>query len=126
MEDLLSQALVLTAIGMGMTFVAIGTLVLGMYLMTALIKGGRSEAAEVPAEPPSVPEIVAPDYPAGRDARQVAAAAAVAVALAEAAAEEAATPPRAPVTEVAVGGWNAYVRGRHLSRRLHHDLRRTS
>ncbi|MBN1877368.1 MAG: OadG family protein [Anaerolineae bacterium] len=38
MENLLIQALQLTVIGMGMTFGAIGALVGGMYLMTALVR----------------------------------------------------------------------------------------
>jgi len=37
MTTLLNQALILTVIGMGMTFAALGLLVLGMYAMTALI-----------------------------------------------------------------------------------------
>ncbi len=37
MTTLLNQALILTLVGMGMTFAALGLLVLGMYAMTALI-----------------------------------------------------------------------------------------
>jgi len=37
MTTLLNQALILTLVGMGMTFGAIGLLVLGMYALTALI-----------------------------------------------------------------------------------------
>jgi sodium pump decarboxylase gamma subunit len=54
MTTLLNQALVLTLIGMGMTFGALGLLVLGMYAMTALItdKPRRETASteEAPAE----------------------------------------------------------------------------
>ncbi|HOU14430.1 MAG TPA: OadG family protein [Anaerolineae bacterium] len=46
MTTLLNQALILTLIGMGMTFAALGLLVLGMYAMTAFItdKPRRKEA----------------------------------------------------------------------------------
>jgi sodium pump decarboxylase gamma subunit len=46
MTTLLNQALILTLVGMGMTFAALGLLVLGMYAMTAFItdKPRRKEA----------------------------------------------------------------------------------
>lgn len=54
MTTLLNQALILTLVGMGMTFAALGLLVLGMYAMTALItdepRRKTAPAEEVPAE----------------------------------------------------------------------------
>jgi Na+-transporting methylmalonyl-CoA/oxaloacetate decarboxylase gamma subunit len=54
MTTLLNQALILTLIGMGMTFGALGLLVLGMYAMTALItekpRRKKVPAEEAPAE----------------------------------------------------------------------------
>lgn len=53
MTTLLNQALVLTLIGMGMTFGALGLLVLGMYAMTALItdKPRRKKTSAEEAQP---------------------------------------------------------------------------
>jgi Na+-transporting methylmalonyl-CoA/oxaloacetate decarboxylase gamma subunit len=102
MTTLLNQALVLTLIGMGMTFGALGLLVLGMYAMTALItdKPRRETASteEAPAEEALVTRVadvvlhlaaaasqpsteVEADRPRDED-REYAAAAAVALALA--------------------------------------------
>jgi Na+-transporting methylmalonyl-CoA/oxaloacetate decarboxylase gamma subunit len=54
MTTLLNQALILTLVGMGMTFAALGLLVLGMYAMTALItdepRRKTAPAEESPAE----------------------------------------------------------------------------
>ena len=54
MTTLLNQALILTLVGMGMTFAALGLLVLGMYAMTALItdepRRKTAPAEEVPTE----------------------------------------------------------------------------
>ena len=54
MTTLLNQALILTLVGMGMTFAALGLLVLGMYAMTALItdepRRKTTPAEESPAE----------------------------------------------------------------------------
>ncbi|MBN2389196.1 MAG: OadG family protein [Anaerolineae bacterium] len=52
MTTLLNQALVLTLIGMGMTFGALGLLVLGMYAMTALITDRPRRKRTATEEPP--------------------------------------------------------------------------
>jgi len=98
MTTLLNQALVLTLIGMGMTFAALGLLVLGMYAMTALItdepRRKKASPEESPAEGALVTQVAdvalhlttaanLPDVAAvaGED-RERAAAAAVTLALA--------------------------------------------
>jgi len=52
MTDLLNQALILTLIGMGMTFGALGLLVLGMYAMTALINDNPRRKKKATEEAP--------------------------------------------------------------------------
>ncbi len=51
MTESLLQALQLTVVGMGMTFAAIGTLVVGMYLLTALTQKSEKAAPEPPPTP---------------------------------------------------------------------------
>ena len=98
MTTLLNQALVLTLIGMGMTFAALGLLVLGMYAMTALItdepRRKKAPAEEAPVEGTLVTQVAdvvlhlaaaanPPDVKAEAvEDRERAAAAAVALALA--------------------------------------------
>jgi Na+-transporting methylmalonyl-CoA/oxaloacetate decarboxylase gamma subunit len=98
MTTLLNQALILTLIGMGMTFAALGLLVLGMYAMTALIKDEprrkKVPAEEAPVEGTLVTQVAdvvlhlattanLPDVEAeAAEDRERAAAAAVALALA--------------------------------------------
>ena len=115
MTESLSQALQLTAYGMGMTFAAIGALVLGMYAMTLFIKDKEEEAAAAPVSASESAPVPSEDAAFG--GRRRAAAAAVAVALAQTA--QAAKPAAA-----ATGTWSAYIRGQHLSQRQQHDLRR--
>lgn len=129
---LLSQTLMLTLLGMGMTFAALGVLVLGMYAMTALIKD-KPVAKEVLPEAASVIEPKPVE-----DQRPLVAAAAVAVALTEqaaparytaaaaavAAAVATATPHRQFMPGNADSTWNAYVRGRTLALRNFYNARR--
>lgn len=132
-------ALQLTAVGMGMTFLAIGALTLGMYAMTRLTREKVAETAES-AVPETVPDTAvaslaswaATDRSGGGDSvtgspdddrRRQAAAAAVAVALAQTAGPKARQ--GAPQLKSRAGGgdaWTYYVRGLHLSRRARHDL----
>jgi len=61
MTTLLNQALILTLVGMGMTFAALGLLVLGMYAMTALItdepRRKKAPAEEAPVEEKLVTQV---------------------------------------------------------------------
>ncbi|HQE92912.1 MAG TPA: OadG family protein [Anaerolineae bacterium] len=61
MTTLLNQALILTLVGMGMTFGALGLLVLGMYAMTALItdkpRRQKPPRAAAPAEETLVTQV---------------------------------------------------------------------
>jgi Na+-transporting methylmalonyl-CoA/oxaloacetate decarboxylase gamma subunit len=114
MSDLLSQALWFTLVGMGMTFAAIGALVLGMYLLTYLFPERSQEEAEVPAPPTEVEE----EKGAAREAerRRLAAVAAAAVAVAQAS--------TAPSADEGAGGavdqWRSFVRSQHLTHRTPH------
>jgi len=121
MSELLSQALTLTLVGMGMTFAAIGILVLGMYALTTFLSDG--DESEESQETPSAVEA-----PAEQAALQVdvgryhAAAAAVAVALAQAAdTYQAKRPERAASGDA----WTAHVRATQLARRAYYNSRRT-
>ncbi|MCD4739502.1 MAG: OadG family protein, partial [Anaerolineae bacterium] len=51
MSELLTEALGLTVVGMGMTFAALGTLVLGMYLLTMLTVEKKPAVKEESAAP---------------------------------------------------------------------------
>ena len=114
MNELLRQALWLTVVGMGMTFAAIGTLVVGMYALTALT-ADKEEAA--PAE-----EQVRVETPAQTQAADDvyrAAAAAVAVAIAQAH-----TISRTRAERGTLSPWTSHVRRDHVSQRA--NVRRRS
>ncbi len=118
MGELLSQALNLTLVGMGMTFAAIGVLVAGMYALTTFL-ADEEEAEEMPEVAEAPAEQAALQLDVGR---YHAAAAAVAVALAQAAD----TAQMKQQSRTVVGeSWTAHVRTKQLARREHHDLRRT-
>lgn len=104
--ELLKQALLLTVIGMGMTFTAIGALVLGMYALGST-RSRKAQAAAAAAEP----EAVATEALPATDARYIAAAAAVAVARAQVV--RAPRQPGAAPTDQ----WRSFVRNRQLARR---------
>jgi len=146
MTTLLNQALILTLVGMGMTFAALGLLVLGMYAMTALItdepRRKKAPAEEAPAEEVLVTQAAnvilhlaaarQSDVVAGE--RELAAATAVALALALEA-DTLDTRYRAAATAVAMAmasgdaapastnaaaapdAWNMHVRSQHLTQR---------
>ncbi|MBN1921259.1 MAG: OadG family protein [Anaerolineae bacterium] len=113
--ELLRQALVLTAIGMGMTFAAIGALVLGMYVLGGLKPRKSSEAvAAVEESAASGAATLSPapaTLPDTEDARTLAAVAAVAVARAQSV-----RATRSPAN-VAPDQWRSHVRSRHLNQR---------
>jgi sodium pump decarboxylase gamma subunit len=105
----LTQALRYTLIGMGMTFGAIGALVLGMYLLTAVAGRKKKEKSEV-ADAPTSPK-VAPIAETRDEARALAAAAAVAVAVSQATERQGIPEP------TGTGQWRRYVRHHHLEQR---------
>ncbi len=146
MTTLLNQALLLTLVGMGMTFAAIGLLVLGMYAMTALIKDTRPEARKAvvikvernlqsEATAKQISKAVFPgvtitpeksddrdtNNTRSHDGRYRAAAVAVAVALAAQSASTTAQQANVALAD----SWNAFVRGRHLAQRQRYYARRT-
>ncbi|MDY0019750.1 MAG: OadG family protein [Anaerolineae bacterium] len=102
MSDLLRQALWYTVIGMGITFLSLGALAVGMYVLTAL-PTGKKKAEEPPTE------VAAPQA----DDRYLAAAAAVSVALAQAQVIR-------PTARATSNPWSAYVRSYHLAQRSQH------
>ena len=128
MDELLSQALLLTLVGMGMTFAAIGVLVASMYALTTFL--ADEEAKESPETPAAV---AVPDgetvlqvdvgrHHARYRARYRAAAAAVAVALAQATdTYQAKRLDRATTGE----SWTAHVRATQLARREYYNSRQT-
>ncbi len=139
MNILLEQALVLTVVGMGMTFVAIGLLVVGMYAMTALIKDKaliKNKADEIAAvdeiELLEAPVAQQPAFAIDPGHPQIAAAAAVAAMLAEyngkaqaaAAAVAVAWATQSAAPSTAPSAWNVTRRGQQLAQRKYHDLRR--
>ncbi|MEA3309558.1 MAG: OadG family protein [Chloroflexota bacterium] len=85
MSELLTEALGLTLVGMGMTFAALGTLVLGMYLLTMLTAEEKPAVKEKNAAPS--PAAAGPSVSTA-DERYLAAVAAVAVAVAQAATKQ--------------------------------------
>ena len=108
--ELLKQALWLTLIGMGMTFAAIGALVLGMYALGSIQP--RKAAGEAMAEEAeAAPAAAASAALSTAEARYQAAAAAVAVARAQA------RPEVWRPADVPVDQWRAYVRHQQLLRR---------
>lgn len=119
MSEPLTQALYLTAIGMGMTFIAIGTLAGGMFLMTLLIKDKKTSAKAASKETKNaVVEPVALEDPD----RAIAAAAAVAIAIAQntTRAQKARTASKSGPTS----NWNNYVRASRFSQRQQYSQRR--
>ena len=126
MTELLKQALILTGWGMGMTFLSIGALVVGMYLMTTLIRDKKNvnlaSALEFDEKTEESPNNIDHFTEENEDRKQInddkylAAAAAVAVALAV---------PRESETHhgnsseiyTASAAWDHYTRGRHVSQR---------
>ncbi len=129
MSDVLSQALWLTVIGMGMTFLSIGALVGGIYLLMYLTRTKERVPSTLPAElatsgteplPVGQPATEVPDAESRR--RSVAAAVAVAMALAA----DLPTAPMADSRSMTTGSWNTYVRALHLSSRSHYMSRRRS
>ena len=110
MSELLKQALWLTGVGMSMTFVSIGLLVLGMYALTALFpeKKEQPPAAAQPVAGPVMQEPVSAD-------RYKAAVAAVAVAVSQTRLRPAAAAVSAPWP--GSDEWTPYVRSHHLAQR---------
>ena len=128
MSNALVQALWLTVIGMGMTFLSIGALVGGIYLLTRLTRTRPNAPAPLPNEAiltgeevhmATGPRVEQPVLGSDVDYRRRAAAVAVATALALAEGERQVL-PGAP----AGSGWDAYVRARHLSSRETYASRR--
>lgn len=112
--ELLKQALLLTAIGMGMTFAAIGALVLGMFLLGGIKPRKPAEVADEEPATPVAEAAATPDTADAappQDARYLAAVAAVAVARAQSVREDRRT------SGVVVDQWRSYVRSRHLTQR---------
>ena len=141
MIDLLKQALILTGWGMGMTFLAIGALVVGMYFLTMVIKDKEDTDVDNVVEynsPEDVGELViglplddtqrhleTPDIenigitPNNDDQnRALAASVAVAIALSQESEDKEEETFTAIITQDA---WNHYVRGRHLSQRSRYE-----
>lgn len=110
MNELLRQALWLTGVGMSMTFAAIGTLVLGMYLLTALARerGKEEETPQARSEPASAPAETTTE-----DDRYRAAAAAVAVAIAIA---QTRTASETRAERGMLSPWTSHVRREQISR----------
>ncbi|MBN1246716.1 MAG: OadG family protein [Anaerolineae bacterium] len=129
MSPVLSQALWLTVIGMGMTFLSIGALVGGIYLLTHLTRAKEMAPVEPASESSRSGTEAVFSAPADWDAaeaeprrRAVAAAVAVAMALEVDGRAVAATGAEIRPTSP----WNAYVRGLHLSSRTRYESRRPS
>jgi sodium pump decarboxylase gamma subunit len=110
MNELLRQALWLTVVGMGMTFAAIGTLVLGMYALTALT-ADKEEAASAEEQVERM-ETESPSQTQSDDDAYRAAAAAVAVAIAQAH-----TITRTRAERGTLSPWTSHVRREHVSQR---------
>lgn len=109
MDELLRQAIWLTVVGMGMTFAAIGTLVLGMYALTALT--ADKEAAAPAEEQAEQIEMERPGPAQVTDATYRAAAAAVAVAIAQTH-----TMSKPQAERGRLSPWTSHVRREHISR----------
>ena len=122
MEDL-GLLLQLTGIGMGMTFLALGALVVGMIVMTRIIK--EKPAPVVPE--PDIIDAQVPYIATDTTSKARAAAAAVAVAMAQSKAKQ-----RAAAAAVAVAlaeqqttgdtytpnsGWGTIIRSRQVTQR---------
>ena len=115
MDELLRQALRLTVVGMGMTFTAIGVLVVGMYLLTFVARERRpTTRTETPVAAPRRDELTPPDD------RYLATAAAVAVAFAQAV-----SPARAERADGKVDRWSTHVRNQRLTQQVQRPGSRT-
>ncbi len=130
----LQQALLLTVIGMGMTFAAIGLLVAVMYAMTALIKD-KTDVEDVDTDDIDLPIAVAPWENSSNDIAPLAAAAAVATMFAEqqGKAQAAAAAVTVALTTQTIAtpafttrpnAWNTTIRAQRLAQRQYHNLRR--
>ena len=130
MTELLEQAVILTGWGMGMTFLAIGALVIGMYLMSMVIKEKTETAADDTDE--TIADLLEEDNEetiepleinnggfsinSREQYRALAASVAVALALSQESGE------KEPITTTTTpGAWNHYVRGRQLSQRSRYE-----
>ena len=103
MSELLLEALQLTLVGMSMTFAAIGTLVLGMYLLTMLTKEKELVEEETVSVTPEA------DLSTSSEAElYLAAAAAASVAVAQAAAN------RQSKSGQLGDQWGSYIRSQQL------------
>ena len=130
MTELLEQAVILTGWGMGMTFLAIGALVIGMYLMSMVIKEKTETAADDTDE--TIADLLEEDNEetiepleinnggfsinSREQYRALAASVAVALALSQDSGE------KEPITSTTTPGvWNHYARGRQLSQRSRYE-----
>jgi hypothetical protein len=139
MSDLMVSALQLTVLGMGMTFLSIGALVGGMFLLTRLTTrrqtvpslqpslgeggeaGKRRQIVMSSAESDGVKmqqEVVAEE---SEEERRRAVAAAVAVSLALRSGARGFSTSSLPHREREENPWDVYVRGLHLSARSRYD-----
>ncbi len=134
MADLLAQALELTVLGMGMTFLSIGALVGGMYLLTFLTTsraqgegavGGPEHRREEDVTPTVMPVSEgATSSEDGRERRRRAAAAAVAVTLALAESRKGA-PAGVTTGDRGESAWSSYARSLQLSRRMRYEAQKS-
>jgi Na+-transporting methylmalonyl-CoA/oxaloacetate decarboxylase gamma subunit len=128
MIDLIKQSLILTGWGMGMTFLAIGALMVGMYTMTLLVKEKRDLldedkvddssfdfAGEDSTQYPETDRINIKEHVPNRGEKYRAVAASVAVAIAIA--DETGKSQEASSLTQIPSIWDFYVRGRYLSQR---------
>ena len=113
MNALLTEALGLTVVGMGMTFASIGMLVLGMYLLTMLTGEKRLPGKEKNA--PLISVAAEPSVPVEEE-RYLAAVGAVAVAVAVAQAAKEQQRQRSQPGDQ----WGLYVRSQQLNVRRSH------
>jgi Na+-transporting methylmalonyl-CoA/oxaloacetate decarboxylase gamma subunit len=135
MIDLIKQSLILTGWGMGMTFLAIGALMVGMYTMTILFKEKHDPAVEDKvedvaydsSEEDSTQHLETDDIniiryaPQQREQyRAVAASVAVAIAIAEETRKSQETLPLTQIPSL----WDFYVRGHHVSQRTFYESRK--
>jgi len=122
MGDLLIQALQLTVIGMGMTFLAIAALVAGMYGLTTLFPAdwnSPQKSAEKGAEVSEADMVAALMGEEDDEARYVAAVAAVSVAVAQGAKRDV---PKIEI--VPPDSWTAYIRGQYTAQRNQYNALR--
>jgi len=119
-----SQAVWMTVIGMGLTFGALGLLIVAMMALTRWARG-RAEVAPSRSEPPrAIPDVV---IRADKRVEDLETAAAVAVAVALARAARRAGPAYAWHTARPGGEpspWQAYARGQQLEQHKTHQTLR--